>query len=89
MVAEALVRVGVPAGEAPRPAERLLVGHPLWDPARWSLPGASPLGGGGATYPGVLLCDDPGSPRTRIRLARGIGREQHEQLARALGTWQP
>ncbi|MFI8393006.1 hypothetical protein [Streptomyces sp. NPDC085540] len=79
VVAEALVRVGAPAGRAPRVAE-LLVDHPLWDPTGWWLPDEQHFGG-------ILRSDDPRSPRHDVRLAQGITQEQNRRLARALGTW--
>ncbi|MEV7603003.1 hypothetical protein AB0O91_37115 [Kitasatospora sp. NPDC089797] len=85
-VAEALAGVGAPAGEAPRVAA-LLLDHPLWEAAHWSLPGRSPLGGGEQPFGGILRCDGPYSPRAGVQLAQGITPEQAEQLARALGTW--
>ncbi|GHF87025.1 hypothetical protein GCM10018790_75680 [Kitasatospora xanthocidica] len=86
VVGEALVRVGAPVGEAVRVAA-LLLDHPLWDAAHWSLPGESPLSGGGVSFGGILQCDGPGSPRSGMQLARGISPDQSERLARALGTW--
>ncbi|RSS87045.1 hypothetical protein EF903_17895 [Streptomyces sp. WAC05292] len=78
-IAEALVRVGVMADKTVRMAE-ILVDHPLWDPTSWSLSDEQPFGG-------ILYSNDPRSPRHDLRLAQGTTYEQHEQLARALGTW--
>ncbi|WP_327249468.1 hypothetical protein [Streptomyces sp. NBC_01320] len=88
-VSQALVSVaGAPAGEATHVAQRLLLDHPLWEPARWEIPGPSPLSGGGAPLcDGILQCDGYLSPRYGMRLAQGITAEQSERLARALGTW--
>ncbi|MFD8787300.1 hypothetical protein [Kitasatospora sp. NPDC059599] len=85
VIAEALVRAGAPAGKAPRVAA-LLLDHPLWEAARWSAPGASPLSGGEQPFAGILHCDGPYSPRCGMQLARGITPEQTERLAHALGT---
>ncbi|GAA1113120.1 hypothetical protein [Kitasatospora arboriphila] len=86
VIAEALVRIGAPAEEAPRVAA-LLLDHPLWDAAHWSPPGRSPLSGGGAQpCDGILQCDGPYSPRSGVQLAQGITVEQSERLALALGT---
>ncbi|MBM7439352.1 hypothetical protein [Streptomyces sp. HB132] len=87
LIADALVQVGVAADEAPGLARALLQDHPLWEPARWALPTASPLSGCQGPFPGILHCDEPGSPRCGIRLAQGIARDQSDRLARALGTW--
>ncbi|MCU7827020.1 hypothetical protein [Kitasatospora sp. DSM 101779] len=86
VIAEVLVHVGAPADEAPRVAA-LRLDHPLWDGARWSLPGGSPRSGGEQSFDGLLQCDGPHSPRSGVRLAQGITPEQSERLARALGTW--
>ncbi|MER6026223.1 hypothetical protein [Streptomyces sp. NPDC001851] len=83
----ALVQAGVPAGNAPALAQALVHDHPLWEPAGWSLASVSPLSGGQDHFPGILYCDEPGSPRYGIRLAQGITRDQSDRLARALGTW--
>ncbi|MEV5972240.1 hypothetical protein [Streptomyces sp. NPDC051921] len=83
----ALVRADVPAALAPSLAEALLTDHPLWDPAEWALPTASPLSGGQEPFRGILRCDGYLSPRCGTRLAQGITREQSDRLAHALGTW--
>ncbi|MFI6730836.1 hypothetical protein NRF20_43280 [Streptomyces sp. R-74717] len=87
LLSHALVRAGVPAEEAPRLAQALLTDHPLWEPAGWTLPGESLLSGHQEHFPGILHCDEPGSPRCGIHLAQGITRDQSDRLARALGTW--
>ncbi|MEU8539258.1 hypothetical protein AB0C52_04535 [Streptomyces sp. NPDC048717] len=87
MVADALVRVGAPVAGVRRLARLLLTDHPLWEPVTWAPAEASPLSGGGEPYPGILRCDGEWSPRSGVRLAAGITREQNERLARALGTW--
>ncbi|MFG2332716.1 hypothetical protein ACGFMM_24220 [Streptomyces sp. NPDC048604] len=93
IVRDALVRVGVPACEAPRVSEALLVDHPFWEPAGWVLPSSSPLSGASSSddeaFDGILLCDESYSPRFGVRLAQGITEEQTRALARALGTWPP
>ncbi|MFB7669581.1 hypothetical protein ACFC1R_37715 [Kitasatospora sp. NPDC056138] len=86
VITGALVHVGAPADEAPRVAA-LLLDHPLWDAAHWSLPGESPLTGGEQPFGGILQCDGPYSPRSGVQLAKGITRQQTERLALALGTW--
>ncbi|MER5852231.1 hypothetical protein ABT126_35850 [Streptomyces sp. NPDC002012] len=87
-VSAALVRAaGTPVAEAARVAARLLLDHPLWEPARWEIPGPSPLSGGEPSFDGILQCDGSMSPRCGLRLARGITVAQSERLARALGTW--
>ncbi|WP_329191935.1 MULTISPECIES: hypothetical protein [unclassified Streptomyces] len=83
----ALVWTGAPAEEARKAVGALLVDHPLWEPAGWTLPAPSPLSGSQAPFTGILYCDEPGSPRCGTGLAQGITREQSDQLARALGTW--
>lgn len=87
VVGDALAEAGVPAASAPHLAEALLADHPLWEPAEWTLPGASPLSGGQEPFLGILHCDGHLSPRCGTRLAQGITREQSDRLARALGTW--
>ncbi|MFF8279915.1 hypothetical protein ACF05T_28055 [Streptomyces lateritius] len=87
ILGDALTRAGVPAGEAPKLAQALLVDHPLWEPAEWTLPGPSPLSGSQEHFPGILYCDGPMSPRSGRRLAQGITREHSDRLAHALGTW--
>jgi hypothetical protein len=67
-------------------AQALLADHPLWEPAEWAFPSASPLSGSREPFPGILQCDGPLSPRCGIRLAQGITREQSDRLAHALGT---
>ncbi|GGZ49784.1 hypothetical protein GCM10010387_50080 [Streptomyces inusitatus] len=79
--------MGAAVGEAPRLAQALLRDHPLWEPASWETPAASPLSGSRVPFPGILHCDEPGSPRFGIHLAQGITRDQSDRLARALGTW--
>ncbi|MER6738332.1 hypothetical protein [Streptomyces puniciscabiei] len=86
-VSDALVQAGVAAGNAPSLAQALLYDHPLWEPAGWALASGSPLSGSRDRFPGILYCDDPGSPRCGVRLSMGITRVQNERLARALGTW--
>ncbi|MEW5356266.1 hypothetical protein E0E62_28205 [Streptomyces sp. 16-176A] len=86
-VGDALARVGVPGALAPHLAAALLTDHPLWEPAAWAFPGASPLSGGREPFSGILYCDGVMSPRCGVRLAQGITREQSDRLARALGTW--
>ncbi|MFD9407043.1 hypothetical protein ACFWBN_08440 [Streptomyces sp. NPDC059989] len=83
----ALTQAGVAAGEVPRLARALLLDHPLWEPAAWAMPAPSPLSGSRAHFPGILHCDEPGSPRCGIHLAQGITRDHSDRLARALGTW--
>ncbi|MEV7532481.1 hypothetical protein AB1388_18380 [Streptomyces hydrogenans] len=83
---DALVRAGVPEDSAPRLAENLLQDHPLWEAAEWAEPSPSPLSGAEPLLPGILHCDQPGSPRCGRNLAQGIGPEHHARLARALGT---
>lgn len=87
IVGNALMETGVPAGTAPKLAQALLVDHPLWEPAEWTLPAPSPLSGSRDPFPGILYCDGPMSPRSGTRLAQGITREHSDRLARALGTW--
>lgn len=87
VVGQALAEAGVPAAMAPGLAEALLEDHPLWEPAEWALPAASPLSAGEEPFLGILHCDGYLSPRCGTRLARGITREQSDRLARALGTW--
>ncbi|MER6979794.1 hypothetical protein [Streptomyces carpinensis] len=87
VVGDALARAGVPAALASGLAEALLADHPLWEPAEWTLPAASPLSGSQEPFPGILHCDEPMSPRCGVRLAQGITREQSDRLAHALGTW--
>ncbi|MFD9722605.1 hypothetical protein ACFWXG_02145, partial [Streptomyces sp. NPDC059072] len=72
---------------APVLADALLRDHPLWEPAEWALTSHSPLSGTQQHFPGILHCDEPGSPRCGTRLAQGITQEQSDRLARALGTW--
>ncbi|WP_331908909.1 hypothetical protein [Streptomyces sp.] len=91
-VRDALVRAGIPEHQAPRVSQALLVDHPFWEPAGWGCPTASPLSGaspGGEPFDGILLCDQPHSPRFGIGLTQGITPEQSLALARALGTWPP
>ncbi|MFJ8166568.1 hypothetical protein ACIRBY_37390 [Streptomyces sp. NPDC096136] len=88
-VGEALVAVGVPEDGAHGVAEALLHDHPLWEPAQWSLPSPSPLSGTAQRFPGILSCDESGSPRCGVRLAQGISRGHSDRLAHALGTWPP
>ncbi|MFJ9446960.1 hypothetical protein ACIRRH_34680 [Kitasatospora sp. NPDC101235] len=79
---------GAPETETHRAAEALLLGHPYWEPAGWSLPSASPFSGSSKeSFTGILCCDEPGSPWFGTRIAQGITREQSDRLARALGTW--
>ncbi|BDM74457.1 hypothetical protein HEK616_79440 (plasmid) [Streptomyces nigrescens] len=80
---EVLAQAGLPETLA----EALLADHPLWEPAQWTLPSASPLSGSQAPFPGILECDGPASPRCGTRLAQGIARDQSDRLAYALGTW--
>ncbi|WP_329375930.1 hypothetical protein OG625_00860 [Streptomyces sp. NBC_01351] len=87
LVGDALVQVGVVSDEAPALAQALLQDHPLWESAGWDLPAPSPLSGGQDQFPGILQCDEPGSPRCGSRLAQGITRDQSDRLSRALGTW--
>lgn len=87
VVGGALTQAGVPAALAPHLAEALLADHPLWEPAAWTLPSASPLSGGQEPFLGILHCDGYMSPRCGTRLAQGITREQNNRLAHALGTW--
>jgi hypothetical protein len=87
IVADALAHAGVPVTLAPGLAEALLADHPLWEPAEWTLPGASPLSGSQEHFHGILHCDGVMSPRCGTRLAQGITREQSDRLAHALGTW--
>ncbi|WP_406859276.1 hypothetical protein ABZO31_02865 [Streptomyces sp. HUAS MG47] len=92
IVRDALVRVGAPEDEAGRLSEALLVDHPLWEPAEWIRPTASPLSGAAPDdrlFDGILLCDEPHSPRSGVSLARGITQAQTRALAHALGTWPP
>ncbi|TKA02180.1 hypothetical protein [Actinacidiphila oryziradicis] len=55
--------MGAPPAQALKVATLLLTGHPLWEPAHWALPEQSPLSGAGQPFPGILYCDEPGSPR--------------------------
>ncbi|MCX4436218.1 MULTISPECIES: hypothetical protein [Streptomyces] len=87
VLGDALARVGLPATQAPSLAEALLADHPLWEPAEWTLPAASPLSGSQEPFHGILHCDESMSPRCGTHLARGITREQSDRLAHALGTW--
>jgi hypothetical protein len=88
VVCEALLWAGAPAGEAPRVAESLLLGNPLWAPAHWTPSAPSPLSGSeDEPFTGILCCDQPGSPRYALRLAQGITHAQSDLLAHALGTW--
>lgn len=87
MLGDALAQAGVPAALASHLAEALLADHPLWEPAEWTLPAASPLSGSQEPFLGILHCDGSMSPRCETRLAQGITREQSDRLARALGTW--
>ncbi|GAB7029599.1 hypothetical protein AB0G35_25715 [Streptomyces sp. NPDC021749] len=87
VIGAALTQAGVPATLAPGLAGALLADHPLWEPAEWTLPAASPLSGSRDPFPGILHCDEPTSPRCGTHLAQGITREQSDRLARALGTW--
>ncbi|WP_392673208.1 hypothetical protein [Streptomyces sp. LN785] len=87
LLGSALTQAGVGADEVPRLAQALLMDHPLWEPAAWVTPAVSPLSGSRAHFPGILHCDEPGSPRCGIHLAQGITRDQSDRLARALGTW--
>ncbi|WP_418959447.1 hypothetical protein [Streptomyces tritici] len=91
VVREALVGAGIPEPEAPRLSEALLTDHPFWDPPSWG-PSAttSPLSGAAPTddsFDGILVCDEPHSPRNGLRLAQGITPEQTRSLAEALGTY--
>lgn len=85
IVSRALVSVGCPTQSAARIAPRLL-GSPWWKPARWAFP-TQDTDDDEEDFAGILECDGPLSPRRRLRLARGISREQSDRLARALGTW--
>lgn len=87
LLGDALVLAGVPASLAPPLAASLLTEHPLWEPAEWALPGASPLSGSQEPLRGILQCDGFMSPRCGTHLAQGITREQSDRLARSLGTW--
>ncbi|MCX4462215.1 hypothetical protein OOK58_57990 [Streptomyces sp. NBC_01728] len=87
LVGDALVWTGISAGDAPAVAQALLHDHPLWEPAEWSPASASPLSGSRDHFPGILYCDDPGSPRCGVRLTMGLTRDQSDRMARALGTW--
>ncbi|MGW8951335.1 hypothetical protein [Streptomyces sp. NPDC055709] len=87
ILGDALTHMGVPAALAPHLAEALLADHPLWEPAEWTLPAASPLSGSREPFLGVLYCDGFMSTRCGTRLAQGITREQNDRLADALGTW--
>ncbi|MFD8549578.1 hypothetical protein [Streptomyces sp. NPDC059649] len=87
VLGDALAKAGIPATLAPGLAEALLADHPLWEPAKWTLPAASPLSGGQEPFRGILHCDGPTSPRCGTHLAQGIPREQSDRLAHALGTW--
>lgn len=78
-VTAALTAVGMPEDLAPDIARRLLVDHPMWEPATWEEPGE-----GSAAR--ILQCDEPMSPRHGIQLAQGITEEQSGRLARALGS---
>ncbi len=86
LVAAALLHVGAPKSETSHVASALLRDHPLWQPAQWTLPSASPLSGAEEPFTGILCCDEPMSPRCGVRLARGMTREQNDRLAGALGT---
>jgi hypothetical protein len=85
LVVDALVSIGLPAEQASRVANRVF-SQPLWDPAHWAFPERRP-GTDAEVFAGILQCDFDWSPRAGVRLARGITREQSDQLARALGTW--
>jgi hypothetical protein len=85
LVVDALVSIGLPAEQASSVANRMF-SQPLWDPAHWAFPKQRP-DANGEVFAGILQCDFHGSPRAGVRLARGITREQSDQLARALGTW--
>lgn len=85
LVVDALVSTGLPAGQASRVADRVF-SQPLWNPARWTFPERRP-DANGEVFAGILQCDFDWGPRAGVRLARGITREQSDQLARALGTW--
>ncbi|MGW1979550.1 hypothetical protein [Streptomyces sp. NPDC001889] len=87
VVGGALLHAGLPKELVPSLARVLLTDHPLWEPAAWAFPSASPLSGGREPFPGILHCDGLTSPRCGTHPARGIGREQSDRLARALGTW--
>lgn len=77
LVAGALLRAKVPAGETRLLAGRMLH-HPMFEAAGWVLPDD-----------GILVCDAQHSPRCGIRLAQGITDEQSDMLARAIGTAEP
>ncbi|MEY9934826.1 hypothetical protein ABH926_009497 [Catenulispora sp. GP43] len=83
VVAEALIGIGVPAETAPETAARMLTDLPFWGPAEWLVPAVDE----GSAYTGILVCDDPHSPRCGLGLAHGLTADQGERLARALGTW--
>ncbi|WP_256123069.1 hypothetical protein [Streptomyces sp. LUP47B] len=85
----ALTWAGAPETETHRLIDALLLDHPYWKPAGWSLPPTSPLSGGEEGFAGILCCDEPGSPRCGTRIAQGISRDQSDRLARSLGTWPP
>ncbi|MER6154011.1 hypothetical protein ABT147_00455 [Streptomyces sp. NPDC001868] len=87
ILGDALAQAGVPATLAPHLAAALLADHPLWEPAQWTLPAASPLSGSQEPFHGILHCDGSMSPRCGTHLAQGITREQSDRLAHALGTW--
>ncbi|MFD9006465.1 hypothetical protein ACFV0T_36910 [Streptomyces sp. NPDC059582] len=87
ILGDALVRAGVPETLAPPLARAFIEDHPLWEPAEWTFPAASPLSGSPEPFRGILHCDGSISPRCEVRLAQGITREQSDRLAHALGTW--
>ncbi|MFJ3861727.1 hypothetical protein ACIPRL_36585 [Streptomyces sp. NPDC090085] len=87
VVGDALAQAGTPTALAPHLAVALLADHPLWEPAEWTLPAASPLSASQEPFLGILHCDGYMSPRCGTRLAQGITREQSNRLAHALGTW--
>jgi len=101
LIGRALASVGVPAVEAVR-AARSLLERPIWPAAHWTAPGGEPesglpkrwwqrlrAAGARSEHPptGILRCDAPSSPRSTAALTQGLGHEQIERLARALGTW--
>ncbi|WP_149824538.1 hypothetical protein [Streptomyces tailanensis] len=85
ILGDALAQAGVQATLGL--AGALLAEHPLWEPAEWTLPAASPLSGSQEPFLGILHCDGSASPRCGTRLAQGITREQSDRLAHTLGTW--